>query len=138
MDERLSRGSSPTPGARVRLLLAENEPALREVFAEGLRGEGFDVEEAVDGGEALALFHARGPFDALVLDEEMPRLRGREVLARLRAAGSGVAAVICSGSLSMDGQERSRLGVAALLRKPFPLEALVEALREALAAPAEP
>lgn len=116
------------------MLLAEDEPALRDVLAEALRDWGFEVVEAADGGQALEILEAQRPFDAIVLDEEMPRLKGRDLLSRLRSGGSTVAAVLCSGSLEMDSEERARLGVAALLRKPFPLEALLEVLRSVVPA----
>jgi two-component system response regulator MprA len=116
-----------------RVLLAEDEPLLREILIEGLIDEGFEVEAAVDGLEALVLYRAKRPFDALLLDEEMPGLTGRQILRLLRAEGDWVAAVILSGNLLLDAAERAELGVGPVLRKPVSMRDLCAALRDAIA-----
>jgi CheY-like chemotaxis protein len=118
----------------IRVLLAEDEPLLREILVEGLIDEGFEVEAAVDGTEALVLYRAKGPFDALLLDEEMPGLTGRELLSRLRGEGDRVAAVILSGNLVLEASEQAALGVGPVLRKPVSMRDLCAALRDAIAA----
>jgi CheY-like chemotaxis protein len=116
-----------------RVLLAEDEPLLREILIEGLIDEGFEVEAAVDGLEALVLYRAKRPFDALLLDEEMPGLTGRQILRLLRGEGDWVAAVILSGNLLLDAAERVELGVGPVLRKPVSMRDLCAALRDAIA-----
>jgi CheY-like chemotaxis protein len=116
-----------------RVLLAEDEPLLREILIEGLIDEGFEVEAAVDGLEALVLYRAKRPFDALLLDEEMPGLTGRQILRLLRGEGDWVAAVILSGNLLLDAAERAELGVGPVLRKPVSMRDLCAALRDAIA-----
>jgi CheY-like chemotaxis protein len=116
----------------VRVLIAEDEVALREILSEGMRDEGFEVVSAPDGVEALELYRIAGPFDVLLLDEDMPRLTGRRMLAQLRAAGETVPAVIFSGNLEIGDEERVRLGVAEALRKPVSLDDLSRAIRQAL------
>jgi CheY-like chemotaxis protein len=128
----MSTNSSFPTSPRPRILLAEDEPALRDLLVEALRGEGFDVVAAADGAEAIELFSTRGPFDALLLDEDMPGLKGRQALARLRSAGTLVPAVICSGRLDMGRDECVRLGVRFVLRKPCTLASLVSAIRATL------
>jgi CheY-like chemotaxis protein len=116
-----------------RVLLAEDEPLLREILIEGLIDEGFEVEAAVDGLEALVLYRAKRPFDALLLDDEMPGLTGRQILRLLRGEGDRVAAVICSGNLVLDAAEQAELGVGPVLRKPVSMRDLCAALRDAVA-----
>ncbi len=118
--------------SRLRILVAEDEAPLREILAEGLRDEGFEVVTAADGVDALDRFRAQGPFDVLLLDEEMPRLTGRRVLSRLRADGEQVAAVLFSGNLDLDEDEQARLGVGAALRKPVSLAELSRAIQRAV------
>jgi CheY-like chemotaxis protein len=118
-----------------RILVAEDEAPLREILVEGLRDEGFEAVAAADGQEALDLHRGQGPFDALLLDEEMPRLTGRGVLSRLRAAGDLVPAILFSGNLELSHDECARLGVGPVLRKPVSLGDLVAALRRALQKP---
>ena len=117
-----------------RVLLAEDEPLLREILVEGLFDEGFEVEAGVDGMEALLLYRTRGPFDVLLLDEEMPGLTGRQLLRLLRGEGDRVPAVIFSGNLVLDGHEQSELGIGPVLRKPVSMRDLCAALRDAIAA----
>ena len=117
----------------LRLLVAEDDEFLREILQEGLEAEGFDVVSAADGAQALELFLTSGPYDALLLDDEMPRLTGRKVLARLREAGERVAALLFSGSLVLDENERAGLGVGAVLRKPVSITELTAAIRRTLA-----
>ena len=116
-----------------RVLLAEDEALLREILVEGLSDEGFEVEAAMDGMEALILYRAKGPFDALLLDDEMPGLTGRQLLRLLRGEGATVAAVIFSGNLVLDDDERAELGVGPVLRKPVSMRDICAALRDAIA-----
>jgi CheY-like chemotaxis protein len=116
-----------------RVLLAEDEDLLREILCDGLAGEGFEVIPARDGREALELFHGQGPFDVLLLDQEMPGFTGVQIVEKLRDAGQRVAVVVFSGNLELEPRERSRLGIGAVLRKPFPLAELTDAVRAATA-----
>ena len=115
-----------------RILVAEDEAPLLEILVEGLRDEGFDVVGAEDGAQALELVRTAGPFDLLLLDEEMPRLTGRRVVAQLRQEGRQTPAVLFSGNLDLTAEEQARLGVGPPLRKPISFEDLSRAIREAL------
>ena len=117
---------------RLRILVAEDEAALREILTEGLRDEGFEVVTATDGVEALERYRSDGPFDVLLLDEEMPRLTGRRLLTQLREQGERVAVILLSGNLDLSEQEQARLGVGPTLRKPVSLEELSRAIRRAV------
>jgi DNA-binding response OmpR family regulator len=65
-----------------RIVLTDDEPDMRAIYAEVLRRDGFQVWEAADGAEAIALVEAQKP-DLLLLDVWMPILNGFEVLDRL-------------------------------------------------------
>jgi CheY-like chemotaxis protein len=65
------------------IVLADDEPDLRSVYATSLRLSGYDVHEAADGVEALELIEEHHP-DLLLLDVWMPRLNGLEVIEHLR------------------------------------------------------
>jgi DNA-binding response OmpR family regulator len=117
---------------RPRILIAEDERPLLEILLEGLAEEGFDVVGAEDGRHALELVRTAGPFDLLLLDEEMPYVTGRRVLAQLREEGHGVPAVLFSGNLDLAPEEQARLGVGPPLRKPISLDELARAIRAAL------
>ena len=134
-DPRITRGVEPRLLPEMtRVLLAEDEPLLREILIEGLVDEGFEVEAAADGLEALVLYRAKRPFDALLLDEEMPGLTGRQILRVLRGEGDRVAAVILSGNLVLEAHEQAALGLGPVLRKPVSMRDLCAALHAAIAA----
>jgi len=71
----------------VRVLVVEDAPRLLEILARSLREEGFVVDGAPTGEEALRLA-AIAPYDAIVLDIRLPDLDGFEVCHRVREAGS--------------------------------------------------
>jgi len=116
---------------RARVLVAEDEPALREVVVESLQASGREVVAVGDGREALRLLLDER-YDLVILDEELPGVSGRHVLAAARSAGIAVPAILWSGSLNLEDGERVALGVATFLRKPVALEILEEAIRSAL------
>ena len=120
----------------LRVLVAEDDALLREILCDGLADEGFAVEAAGDGEDALKRFRANGPFDVLLLDEEMPGMTGCAFLAQIRSEGHRVPALIISGNLHLDAGECAALGIGPVLRKPISFEDLAIALRRA-AAPGE-
>jgi DNA-binding response OmpR family regulator len=130
----LDEGARATvQGPATRLLVADDDDAIREMIARALCADGFDVVTAKDGAEALALFHSRGPYGLLLLDEEMPGLTGCQLLTQLRSEGVVVPALLHSGSLELAAADAMRLG-AMLLRKPASLTALAAAVRQTIAA----
>ena len=117
---------------RLRILVAEDEAPLLEILLEALRDDGFDAVGAEHGAQALELFRTAGPFDLVLLDEEMPHLTGRRLIQTLRAEGHRVPAVLFSGNLDLSEEEQARLGVGPPLRKPLSLDELSRAIRRAI------
>src|SRR5262249_36252436 len=97
--------STPSGGPCVGaiIVLADDEPDLRAVYAALLREAGYVVWEASDGHEAIALVRAHGP-DLLILDVWMPGINGFEVLDRLRGdrLTAGLKVVILSNLSDSD------------------------------------
>jgi DNA-binding response OmpR family regulator len=126
----------------MRILVVEDEAALREGLADLLAGDGHEVTAVGDGvaGAATGLAHA---FDLIVLDLMLPRLDGIAVCRRLRAARPGVPILLLTARGSEDDKVRG-LGEGAddYVTKPFSareLLARVRALgRRAPADPGEP
>ena len=116
----------------MRILVVDDEPAVRESLRRALALEGYDVELAVDGREALQLLAGSAP-DAIVLDLLMPAVDGLEVCRRLRAAGDPTPILILTARDAV-GDRVAGLDAGAddYLVKPFALEELLARLRALL------
>ena len=115
----------------VRVLVVDDEPMVREVLARYLATDGFEVETAVDGVDALERFSDRRP-DLVLLDLMLPRLGGLEVFRRMRAAAD-VPVIM----LTARGQETDRivgldLGADDYVAKPFSPREVVSRVRAVL------
>ena len=122
----------PRLGRRMTILLAEDEPALRNTIAELLRDMGHNVLTACDGEEALVVANDLSqPFDALVTDLTMPRLGGIDLAVHVRQRRPGVALLFMTGyGETADIEER--FPKSRLLRKPFAAQVLMDALSRLL------
>ncbi len=73
---------------KLRVLIVDDDMTMRIVMREILECDGFQVEEAADGREAMAVL-SRSRVDLVILDIEMPHMNGLEVCAEIRAASNG-------------------------------------------------
>ena len=78
--------------AKARVLVVDDDRLFREILSESLRGEGYEVESAADGEAALKMI-CRQPFDAMVTDLEMPRMRGEDLAAAVKADWPGTVVI---------------------------------------------
>jgi two-component system KDP operon response regulator KdpE len=121
-----------------RVLVVDDEPALRRALAINLRARGYDVGVAADGAGALAAA-AADPPDAVVLDLGLPDMDGGEVIAGLR--GWTRAPIIVLSARAGEHQKVLALDAGAddYVTKPFGMDELLARLRAALrrAVPAE-
>jgi two-component system response regulator MprA len=116
----------------MRILVVDDEPAVRESLDRALRLEHYEVGLAKDGGEALAVVGERPP-DAIVLDLMMPRIDGLEVCRRLRAAGDRTPILILTARDAVaDRVAGLDAGADDYIVKPFALEELQARLRALL------
>jgi|SRR6185295_917114 len=115
-----------------RILVADDEPAILELIRTVLSLWGYEVEGCPDGDAALSRA-LDGGFALILIDHQMPRMTGFEVLQKLRAAKRKLPAILMSGHLPDEIARKSRkLGGVELLPKPFTLAALREALTREL------
>jgi two-component system, OmpR family, response regulator MprA len=116
----------------VRVLVADDEPQLRRALERALKLEGYEVELAADGEEALRSVVA-GPLDAIVLDVLMPKLDGLEVCRELRARGDQVPILMLTARDAVqDRVDGLDAGADDYVVKPFALEELLARLRALL------
>jgi two-component system response regulator MprA len=113
----------------MRLLVADDDPALRDALRRALRLEGYDVDLAADGEEALGAVSSGGP-DLLVLDVAMPRVDGLEVARRIRTAGNRLPILMLTARDAVDDRVAGLdAGADDYLVKPFALEELFARVR---------
>lgn len=114
-----------------RVLVVDDDRGILQFVELLLAGEGFVVETAVDGVDAVARATANPP-DLIILDIAMPRMDGREVARALRARGDAPPVILMSAGHDA-GREARQLGVAGHIGKPFSAERILETINGVLA-----
>jgi two-component system, OmpR family, response regulator MprA len=115
-----------------RVLVVDDEPAVRRALERALKLESYDVQLAADGEEALDALAER-PADAVILDVMMPRLDGLEVCRRMRAAGDRTPVLMLTARDAIDDRVQGLdVGADDYLVKPFALRELQARLRALL------
>ncbi|HEX8207921.1 MAG TPA: response regulator transcription factor [Solirubrobacteraceae bacterium] len=115
-----------------RVLVVDDEPAVRTSLDRALRMAGYDVALAPDGSSALSALSA-GPVDAVVLDVAMPGVDGLEVCRRMRSGGDRTAVLMLTARDAVDDRVAGLdAGADDYLVKPFALRELQARLRALL------
>jgi two-component system, cell cycle sensor histidine kinase and response regulator CckA len=113
-----------------RLLIVDDEPTLLQLLKRYLERQGYAVETAESGEEAVTMFDADPHrFDMVVTDLTLPGMNGAELLAKMRAKNAALPALISSGY----PYEPQLKGVGFLL-KPFLPQMLAEQITKAMKA----
>ena len=123
---------------RARVLLADDDPILREFAGEYLRESGFSVTLAEDGRQALGMARA-DRFDLIVTDICMPNMDGIELLQALRGAHPrmpvlAISAGVGGAHADLLLETAKALGAVAVLQKPLARASFLAAVKESLAA----
>jgi len=117
----------------VKILVVDDERAVRESLRRALELEGYEIELAADGREALERLEAEAQPDAVILDVLMPGVDGLEVCRRLRRSGSRLPVLMLT---ARDAVENRVAGLDAgaddYVTKPFALEELLARIRALL------
>src|SRR5919109_2539412 len=117
---------------RARVLVVEDDRAVRDSIERALMFEGYEVASASDGVEAIAAAGHEAP-DAIVLDVTMPRKDGLQVCRELRAQGDRTPVLILTARHPVPHRvARLDAGAGDYLVKPFALEELLARLRALL------
>ena len=115
-----------------RILVVDDEPAIRDTMRMILDYDGYETVLAASGQEGLQIIE-RDPPDLVFLDIKMPGMDGLEVLSRVRATNDTVPVVIVSAhSSASSALEAGRLGAFRFIEKPLSKDYVLDAVREGL------
>src|SRR6476659_6367353 len=128
----MSATTGASVGPRPRVLVVDDDKAVRESLRRSLEFNGYDVALASDGAEALAGIGGIGP-DVVIMDVMMPRLDGLETTRALRQAGHDLPILVLTARDAVgDRVEGLDAGADDYLTKPFALDELLARLRALL------
>jgi PAS domain S-box-containing protein len=136
--EHVPRSNGVQPPARARghgrVLVVEDENAVRRIVCRTLAKAGYSVVEAIDGLDALSILETQAKsVDVVLSDVAMPRMDGRQLADHIRVRWPSLPVVMMSGFANPD-HVGTTPGVTLLLLKPFTSHTLVSAIRDALPA----
>ena len=136
--ENLSRVALPSPedrrGTAKKVLVVDDEEAIRNLVTTFLEAEGYEVAQASDPGVAMTLAHNSQPaFDLMVCDVVMPGMSGPAMVAQLKAEGLEPKVIFISGNTrDLLSRHQAVANGVTLLQKPFTSRTLLGAVRESL------
>jgi len=111
------------------VLLVEDDPALRMVVREVLKGD-FNIEEA-DNGEDGINKGLNSNADLVILDYHLPKRDGLEVIAAIKKAHPDIPVIVLTGYLNSESEKQfKRLGANKIFPKPFNYRALLETVKD--------
>ena len=120
-----------------RILIIDDDAAVRRIMRRVVERMGHTVEEAADGAMGLSLFR-QGKFDLVVTDLFMPEKEGIETIMEIREESPGVKILAVSGGMTLDRmgplEDAEVLGADASLPKPFAIQDLTSAVQTLLSA----
>lgn len=116
----------------LRVLVADDDPAIRTLVSRVLAREGFEVVSASDGAEAMRCLD-RETFDLVVLDLMMPRVDGIGVIKHLETRGGDKPPIVVMTAAVPDILRRLQVDrIARVIMKPFDLDQLIQFAGEAI------
>jgi two-component system, OmpR family, response regulator RegX3 len=114
-----------------RVLVVDDEPAIRDAVSYALRSEGFEVETAADGKSGLEAA-ASGDHDVVVLDLMLPGMSGTEVCRRVRAESAVPVIMLTARGAELDRVLGLEVGADDYVTKPFSMAELIGRIRAIL------
>jgi two-component system KDP operon response regulator KdpE len=116
-----------------RIMVVDDEAVTRVSLLDALRLEGYTVDTAASGEEAMSLLGKRGPFDLIILDLKMPGMDGLEVAEQIQERSSDTVIVLLTAFGTMETAiEAIRKGAHDYLLKPCPIPKILTTVREGL------
>lgn len=112
-----------------RILIADDEEVLRLLIVDTLEDEGYEIDTAEDGEEALQRFKEHS-YDLIILDYMMPKMTGIEVVKEIRKESSVNILMLTAKSQQRDIDELQQAGANYYMAKPFSPLKLIEVVEE--------
>ncbi len=129
---RVASATSTTARERKTILIADDDPNIRELLRQSLVAESYEVEEAANGKEAITKAKALEP-DLIILDVKMPQMNGFDAAAVLKNDPTTMRIPIIMLSIVQDRERGYRIGVDRYLTKPIDRNALLTEVDQLLA-----
>jgi len=121
--------------AKNKILVVDDEDALRTVLSAELEGEGYQVTTAADGQEAIKVLNTSA-FDLILLDIKMPNVDGFEVLKFVKDKHPKTKVVMLTGFADLKNAiESKKLGAEDFVSKPYDLVDLLTTVERVLTTP---
>jgi CheY-like chemotaxis protein len=126
--------STTLPVGEENILCIDDEWAIAELIEKILKKQGYKVASYTDPNEALELFRKSGDkFDLVITDQTMPQMKGTSVAKEIRATGSKVPIILCTGySRELSEDDIWESGISTFLQKPISRKGLADSVRKAL------
>jgi DNA-binding NtrC family response regulator len=114
------------------ILVVDDEEALRTVLSSELSSEGYNVETASDGDEAITILQGK-QFDLVLLDIKMPRVDGFEVLKFIKKNSPQIKVIMLTAFADLKNAiESKKLGAEDFISKPYDLVDLLTTIERVL------
>jgi len=120
-------------GAKIRILVVDDEEFVRSIVRERLEIAGYSVEEASNGSEALSMLESRGPYGVLLTDLRMPVMDGIRLLGEWGKRSPGTAGIVMSANAELDTAVHAlKMGACDYITKPFNFDVLLITIENSL------
>ena len=121
-----------TNNAAPKIIIIDDDQALHRVFTRILQKQGYTVETAETGKEALEKIKNQ-TFDAALIDVKLPDINGLDLLPLLNKTAPSMVKIVITGYDIPDGRDGAlQLGADDFFKKPLPPQVLIKALKEKL------
>jgi DNA-binding response OmpR family regulator len=118
-------------GSAFRILVVDDDIAIRLLNADMLMRSGYEVDTAEDGESGWEALQVKN-YDLLITDNNMPKVSGVELVKKLHAARMALPVIMASGTIPEELDQQPGLQVAATLLKPFTCDKLLGTVKKAL------
>ena len=115
------------------ILLADDEIMLRDLLAELLESNGYNVIKVISGIEALKVLTEEIKVDLIILDYNMPEMNGLDCAAEIRKFNKEIPIILSSGSFGLNGiADTKGMGINSFVNKPYEFDTMLSTIQELL------